>query len=212
MYRAYRKREGRYAPVGSAIQVGLEVTVVNIQHNCPNVQSSVGWNCVTGGYVCHVKFFWKGGCMELLTFFHRCKGTFRSSVHMIPTYHVLHAHTFEDSHIIVQWLFGVTWGTPYQRLIVYYFYKQCVLVSKQASIHGAPISAYPIIYLPSLICSLSKVCTSLKTLLIIILIVIVILNYSVQQKETQRNQSRLKTYFIKHFFVNFVRSKVGVED
>jgi hypothetical protein len=57
---AYRMREGRCAPVGSAIQVGLEVRVVNIQLNCPNVQSSVGWNCVTGGYVCHLKCFGYG--------------------------------------------------------------------------------------------------------------------------------------------------------
>ena len=57
MYRAYRMREGRCAPVGSAIQVGLEVTVVNIQHNWPKVRSSVGRNCVTGGYVYHMKCF-----------------------------------------------------------------------------------------------------------------------------------------------------------
>jgi len=55
MYRAYRMREGRRAPVGSAIQAGLEVTVVNIHHNWPNVRSSVDWNCVTGGYVGHLK-------------------------------------------------------------------------------------------------------------------------------------------------------------
>ena len=42
-------REGRCTPIGSAIQVGLEVTVVNVQHNWPTVRSSVGWNCVTGG-------------------------------------------------------------------------------------------------------------------------------------------------------------------
>jgi hypothetical protein len=102
--------------------------------------------------------------------FHRCKETFHLSVHIITTYHMFHAHTFKDSHRIVQWLFGVAWGTPYQRLVLHYFYKQCVLVSKQASIHSAPVSAYPVIYLPSLICSLLKVCTSLKTLLIIILL------------------------------------------
>jgi hypothetical protein len=44
------------------------------------------------------------------------------------------------------------------------------------------------------------------------LIVIVILNYSVQQKETQSKQSRLKKYFVKHFSVSFVCGTVGVED
>ena len=40
------------------------------------------------------------------------------------------------------------------------------------------------------------------------LIIIVILNYSVQQKETQCNQSRLKKNFIKHFFVSFFTVKL----
>lgn len=34
-----------------------KITVTNVQHNWSNVRSSVGWNCVTGGYVCHLKCF-----------------------------------------------------------------------------------------------------------------------------------------------------------
>ena len=172
----------------------------------------MGWNCVTGGYVCHLKCFVYGtshfstvqhpsftGAQKLFAclciwpdvsrdtrtylrgFTENCTVTFRCDVRYLIYCSVL-PWKFEELHTNdLQCIISIS----------------IVLVSKWASIHNAPISAYQITYLFILICSRLKVCTFLNTLIInyynIMLIIIGIINYSVlRQKETKCDQSRLK--------------------